>query len=214
VTRALARTTGAPAAAGGGFFASERKSSIAAGSVSDPWVSGANHGLRDARCRWPGPSEAPPTILIEDHAMKPLALPLLLTSAALLPLHVHADTLAPAPETPAAAFQRLFAHTPGPVQPPAGAAPDALTRAFNEALWSTTDQAAFDRAGLAPTAQAPESPAMAFQRMLSHTPGPVQPPVGGAPDLLTRAFNDALWSTPATAAAYASARQHTLEHAQ
>ena len=29
----------------------------------------------------------PPTILIEDHAMKPLALSLLLTSAALLPLH-------------------------------------------------------------------------------------------------------------------------------
>ena len=88
--------------------------------------------------------------------MKPLALSLLLTSAALLPLHVHADTLAPAPETPAAAFQRLFAHTPGPVQPP----------------------------------------------------------VGGAPDVLTRVFNDALWSTPATAAAYASARQHTLERAQ
>ena len=152
--------------------------------------------------------------------MKPLALSLLLTSAALLPLHVHADTLAPAPETPAAAFQRLFAHTPGPVQPPAGAAPDALTRAFNEALWSTPDQAptihqaAFDRAGLPPTAQAPESPAVAFQRMLGHTPGPVQPLVGGAPDVLTRVFNDALWSTPATAAAYASARQHTLEHAQ
>ncbi|HNK54108.1 MAG TPA: hypothetical protein PLB22_11245, partial [Ottowia sp.] len=143
--------------------------------------------------------------------MKPLALSLLLTSAALLPLHVHADTLAPAPETPAAAFQRLFAHTPGPVQPPAGAAPDALTRAFNEALWSTPDQAptihqaAFDRAGLPPTAQAPESPAVAFQRMLGHTPGPVQPLVGGAPDVLTRVFNDALWSTPATAAAYASA---------
>lgn len=164
--------------------------------------------------------------------MKPLALSILLTGAALLGLPAHADTLQAAidradpcplvlaPESPAVAFQRMFAHTPGPVQPPAGAAPDVLTRAFNDALWSAPDQApafhqaAFSRADLHPAAQAPESPAVAFQRMLSHVPGPVQPPAGAAPDVLTRAVNDVLWSTPATAAAYALARLHAPESAQ
>ncbi len=77
--------------------------------------------------------------------MKPIVLTTLLAGVVLL--HAHPASAQPpaaelrpaaaAPESPAAAFQRLLAHAPTPAQAPAGAPADPLTRAFNHALWTT-----------------------------------------------------------------------------
>ena len=87
--------------------------------------------------------------------MKPIALTVALACAALLTLpaaaapdvgadgaEARAAAESPAPESPAAAFERMFApRAPVTALAPAGAPADSLTRAFNAALWSTPAQA-------------------------------------------------------------------------
>lgn len=87
--------------------------------------------------------------------MKPIALPVALACSGLLALRAAAATpdvapngaearvavaaaIATAPESPAAAFERMLApRAPVPGPAATGVSPDALTRAFNVALWDT-----------------------------------------------------------------------------
>lgn len=51
----------------------------------------------------------------------------------------------------------------------------------------------------------PESPAAAFERMLAPRTGVASPAPGGASaDVLTQAFNEALWTSPASTRLHAS----------
>jgi len=72
--------------------------------------------------------------------MKSIALPVALACAALLALRaaaVSAGAESPAPESPAAAFERMLApRAPVAAPAPTGAPADSLTRAFNAALWN------------------------------------------------------------------------------
>jgi hypothetical protein len=82
--------------------------------------------------------------------MKPIALPVALACAALLALRAaavpdagadgaeaRAGAGSTAPESPAAAFERMLAPRAPMAAPAFGAPADSLTRAFNAALWST-----------------------------------------------------------------------------
>lgn len=150
--------------------------------------------------------------------MKPIALPIALACVALIALRTaaaapdvapdadraRATAAAALPESPAASFERMLAPRTPSAARVSGAPADALTHAFNVALWSAPSVR---------QAAAPESPAAAFERMLAPRTPAHAPAVTGAPaDALTRAFNETLWSAPPTR--QASAQVHHTGSAQ